>query len=211
MYYYVFSLEISTTIPACEAVVDVCFILDSSGSLKDDYNNEKYFLKKLAATFSISKSGSHAAVVTFSNKASLDIKLNDHFDENSFNKAVDQIPHMNSHTRIDLALRNALKIFEESNGARKTVPKLLFLITDGKHTSKYEEEKPVNVANEIRSKGIDIVAIGIGKEVSHIELVNVAGSNRNVFLVEDFKELIKGSFIKKVKQESCLLGMNILI
>ncbi|XP_012555856.2 uncharacterized protein LOC101239439 isoform X1 [Hydra vulgaris] len=198
--------ETSATIPACETVVDVGFILDSSGSLKNDYSNEKHFLKQLAATFSISKTGSHAAVVTFSDKATLDIKLSDCYDEISFNKAVDRIPHMNSNTRIDLALRYALKVFEESNGARRNVPKLLFLITDGKHTSNYEAENPVSVANELRNKGIDIVAIGVGKDVSFKELVSIAGSNRYVFLAEDFRDLTKASFSKRVRKESCLSG-----
>ena len=52
-------------VTACKAAVNVGFILDSSGSLRNDYQNEKNFLKKLVEEFDISKDGSRASVLTF--------------------------------------------------------------------------------------------------------------------------------------------------
>ena len=52
--------------PSCQTKVDVGFILDSSGSLKNDYDTEKNFLKALAASFGVSSDGARAGVVTFS-------------------------------------------------------------------------------------------------------------------------------------------------
>ena len=62
--------------PKCKAKVDVGFILDSSGSLRNDYQREKDFMKMLAAAFGISSDGSRASVITFSYYTELSIKVN---------------------------------------------------------------------------------------------------------------------------------------
>lgn len=82
-------------------------MLDSSGSLENNYVNEKYFLKTIASSFGISKDGTRAGVITFSYTAKNSIKMNDHYDVASFNAAVDEIPLMGYTTRIDRALRMA--------------------------------------------------------------------------------------------------------
>ena len=69
----------------CEALVDVGFILDSSGSLRNDYVKQKYFLKTLAAMFGVSSVGSRVGVVTFSYVSELSIKLSDYSNISSFN------------------------------------------------------------------------------------------------------------------------------
>ena len=75
------TLDQGNAVKKCRTVVDVGFILDSSGSLKDDYQNEKDFLKNLAGTFGISKDGSRASVITFSYYSDLSILFKDHFDQ----------------------------------------------------------------------------------------------------------------------------------
>ena len=59
--------------------MDVGFILDSSGSLRNDYQTEKDFLKSLAGAFGVSKDGSRASVLTFSFYAELSIKFKGKF------------------------------------------------------------------------------------------------------------------------------------
>lgn len=65
----------ASSTPSCEAVADVGFILDSSGSLKDEYHKEKLFIKVIARAFGISFHGSRAAVVTFSSDVEHSIKV----------------------------------------------------------------------------------------------------------------------------------------
>ena len=66
---------ITARAPTCSAKVDVGFILDSSGSLRNDYHNEKKFLNALVNAFGISREGSRAGVVTFSLRAEHSIKV----------------------------------------------------------------------------------------------------------------------------------------
>merc|ERR1712142_85877 len=103
----------------CKAKVDLGFVLDSSGSIANDYQNEKDFLKSVTAIFGVSKDESRAGVVTFCHSVEHSIKLKDHTDSASFNAAVDAIPLMGSVTRIDKALRlTQNELFTMENGAR---------------------------------------------------------------------------------------------
>ena len=74
----IFSVESSE--PSCNAVADVGFVLDSSGSLKDEYHKEKLFIKVIARAFGMSFHGSRAAVITFSSDVEHSIKVYELFD-----------------------------------------------------------------------------------------------------------------------------------
>ncbi|EDO30053.1 predicted protein, partial [Nematostella vectensis] len=92
--------------PRCPvAVVDICFILDASGSVSPiDFKQQKAFVKALAKTFLISPEKTRVAILSFSTIAKLNIKLTDFYDYKALTKAVDKIPYMGFTTRIDRAL-----------------------------------------------------------------------------------------------------------
>ena len=188
-------------------MVDVGFILDSSGSLKDYYDKEKDFLKSLAATFGVNANGSRAGVVTFSYNAEQSIKLNDYNDLSSFSGAVDNIALMGWRTRIDKALQVAQKsMFSLNNGGRVGVPKLLILLTDGTQTLDDDAVDPGIVADELRKEGIRIISVGIGNEVNTTELAHISGDINNVYSANSFDELVDAEFIRNVKQQGCDQG-----
>ena len=196
--------------PTCKAKVDVGFILDSSGSLRNDYQNEKNFLKKLAGAFGVSDDGSRSSVVTFSYYAEHSITFKDHKDITSFNAAVDAIPLMGSTTRIDKALRLTQKeMFKIDNGARPIAPKLLILLTDGSQTQDAGAENPGDIADEIRKSGINMIVIGIGKGTNQTELNHMAGGADNAFSAASFDELIGGDFIQTLTERSCVEGIKL--
>ena len=194
--------------PSCESVVDIGFILDSSGSLANDYDKEKDFLKTLAATFGVSDQGSRAGVITFSYYTEHSIKLNDYKDVTSFNAAVDKIPLMGSTTRIDKALRLTQKeMFSLANGARPGIPKVLILLTDGSQTQDAGAEDPGDVADELRKDGVNIIVVGIGQGVNTTELDHIAGGDKDKsFSAASFDELIGIEFINKIKESGCKVG-----
>ncbi|XP_057306435.1 collagen alpha-5(VI) chain-like isoform X2 [Hydractinia symbiolongicarpus] len=193
--------------PSCEAVVDVGFILDSSGSLRNEYGKEKNFLKSMATTFGISENGSRAGVVTFSYYTEHSIKLSDYTDLARFNEAVDRIPLMGRTTRIDKALRVAQKdLFSISNGGRPGVPKILILLTDGSQTPDADAEEPGDIADELRKQGITILVVGIGSGVNSTELAHIAGKTDNVFSAASFDQLVGNEFVDKIKEGGCAAG-----
>ena len=194
--------------PSCQTMVDIGFILDSSGSLRNDYDKEKSFLKALVATFGISTDGSRAGVITFSYNAEHSIKLDEHDNILSFNRAVDKIPMMGSTTRIDKALRLSQKeLFSISNGARPGIPKILVLLTDGSQTQDMNAEDPSVIADEMRKKGVRVLVVGIGDEVDKGELSRLGGGMGNVFTASSFDELVSSNFVNDVTETSCIVGM----
>ena len=198
--------------PTCKAKVDVGFVLDSSGSLRNDYSKEKDFLKALAATFGVSDDASRAGVVTFSYYTEHSIKLNDHTDLSSFNKAVDDIALMGSTTRIDKALRlTQQEMFSIANGGRPGVNKVLIVLTDGSQTQDAGAEDPGVVAEELRNSGIRVLAVGIGKGVNGTELARIAGDSKNVYSAASFDELISRDFLSKVNTAGCAEGMYLCL
>ena len=198
--------------PTCKAKVDVGFVLDSSGSLRNDYGTEKDFLKALAATFGVSDDGARAGVVTFSYYTEHSIKLNDHTSLSTFNEAVDKIPLMGSTTRIDKALRMTQKdMFSIANGGRPGVNKVLVVLTDGSQTQDAGAEDPGDVAEELRNEGIRVLTVGIGKGVNATELAHIAGGKSNVFSAASFDDLVSREFLDKVNTAGCKEGRWMVI
>ena len=211
VYYCLFFVFSAVIRPSCESIVDVGFILDSSGSLKEDYSKEKDFLKVLAGTFGVSANGSRAGVVTLSYYTEHSIKLNDHTDLSSFSAAVDKIPLMGSTTRIDKALRLTKKeMFSAANGGRTGVPKVVILLTDGSQTQDVGAEDPGDVADELRKDGINILVVGIGSGINATELAHIAGGASNSYTAASFEELLASDFVKKIKSDSCNAGEHAL-
>ena len=195
----------------CHAVADVGFILDSSGSLRDEYNKEKQFVKALASKFIIRGKGVRGSVVTFSSNAQLSIKFNDHDKTSTFNKAIDNIPLMGFETKIDRALRlTQSQMFTQNNGARAGVPKILILLTDTLQTEQRGAEDPTLVAEELRQSGIHLVVIGIGKGIKSSELSVIAGDSDHVFTAESFDELITNEFVNNISSTACKPGKFLL-
>lgn len=194
-----------TILEPCGAVsADLGFVLDASGSLKDRYNDEKYFLKTLASSFGISKNDVRASVVTFSSWPELSIKFSDHKTTDSFNSAVDAIPLMGYQTRIDKALQMVKsEMFTPENGARASIPKILILLTDGAQTKQTGYIDPAFPAEELRKAGVYLVVIGIGSKVDVAELKHMAGDTGTYYTAASFDELISDDFIRNISKTAC--------
>ena len=192
---------------SCQAVVDIGFILDSTGSVRVDYRKEKEFLKFFTSSFGVSSKGTRAGVVTFSNVSELSIKLNDHSDISSFHQAVDNIPLMGLTGKIDKALRLAQrKLFSLTNGGRVGVPKLLILLTDGSQAQDAGAADLKEIADELRADGIDILVVGVGSHIKKTELIQIAGNKQNMYIPTNFDELIASNFMSLIKKDTCEKG-----
>ncbi len=195
-------------VPYCKNIANIGFIVDSSGSLRRDYGKEKEFVKQLAESFEISRAGSRAGVVTFSNDAKLSIAMNQYTSVKDFNKAVDDEPLMGYTTRIDKALQLAKERLMV--GARSDAPRIVFLLTDGSQTkssnAKDPTPNPAIVAKQLREEGVQLIVIGIGKKVKVAELQAIAGNNANLYFAKDFDELKSRDFVQRISKASCENG-----
>ena len=196
----------------CRAIADVGFIVDSSGSLAREYSKEKEFVKSVADSLHISPDrGSQVAVVLFSFYSQLSIKFTDHTNANDFKRAVDALPLMRSTTRIDRALTTAYnEMFNEKNGMRVKVPKVLILLTDGEQTKGADAIPPEQVVQKFHDAGIKVIVIGIGTGVNSVELGKMVKSRENLYLAKSFDQLKSGQFVDNIIGSTCLeTGMPI--
>ena len=198
--------------PICDKVMNVGFILDSSENVKDKYDVEKSFMKKLAASFGVSPDGSKASVIAYSDVADINIKFTDNDDVESFSDAVDKIPFMNSKSRIDKALELADKaMFRQSNGAKPGVVDVLIILTTGTESDDEDAVNPASIAEEMIKTGVNIITVGIGPSVNKDRLGAITGDEANVFMTASFDDLADPALVKKINEHACQKGMVLSI
>jgi len=187
--------------PSCSSVADIAFILDSSDSLRTEYQKEKDFLKRVVSTFGLSEDGFRAGVVTFSYGADISLKFDDHYDSDSFNRAVDDIPLVGSTTRIDLALQKTEELFTKENGARVYASEFVVLITDGSQTAAADAPDPCALTDQMRREGKTVIVMGIGPNTDQKALQCMAGGPAHLHKAKNFDELLKGSYVNEIQNE----------
>ena len=191
----------------CRGLADVGFVVDSSGSLRNDYGKEKTFVKSLADKLGISSTGSHAGIVLFSDRAEVKMKFSEKNDAVEFKRTVDELPLFGKTTRIDKALQLAHgTLFRPENGLRTDVPQLLIVLTDGAQTNAADAVAPSEAILPFHESGIKVVVIGVGSGVKKDELSSMVKSKDDLYLAKDFSQLISSQFIDNITAASCQSG-----
>lgn len=182
-------LSFSLAPPPCSTPVDLAFIIDSSGSIgRTNYKKQKNFVKEVAKTFGLSPNGSRAAMVLYSNSASVKARFGQYTDPKEFDGAVDSLPYERGLTRIDKALDlTARDVFAQS---RSGVPKIAMLITDGTQTAAADAKGLREASEPLRQAGVRVLAVGVGKGVDREELRLVTESDEDVVVAADFEDLL---------------------
>ena len=183
------------------------FILDASANVKGNYQKEKDFMKRLAASFGISQNGTKASVIAYSDIAENNIKFKDHQDIQSFWDTTDKIPLLNSKSRIDKALKLAdSDMFTLANGAKPAVTNLLIILTTGTQSTDADFEDPVAIAEQMVKSGVNVLVVGIGSNVNENRLRAMAGDDAKVFMVGSFDDLADPALVKDIGQVACQTG-----
>ena len=89
---------------------------------------------------------------------------------------MDDIPLMGSTTRIDTALRMVQdEMYEEENGARKDVPRILILLTDGSQTQAPDAEDPGKLPYSLKFR-LPFIFASRKLEEANFEPLKLSGS-----------------------------------
>ena len=137
--------------------MDIGIIIDSSSSVRrDNYEKVKAFLSLLVDKMHISYRLSRVAVLHYNHRANLDWDFNSdraiYIAKNAaaLKKAILNLKYQPGGTRTDKALdKSKEEMFKVDQGQRHDVPHVLFVLTDGKTSSRskpYQEVlKPFKV------------------------------------------------------------------
>ena len=173
-------------VSVCHAKVDLVFILDASGSVGlNNFELMKTFTKNLLKSADIDNDYVRVGVNVFSNYNKVVFNLNTYDNKNDVFDAIDAVPYEGASTFLQEALDTVrTEMFTEVNGDRDDVQNVAIVVTDG-----VSQGNPIQSADEAKSEGIHIFAIGIGSNLDTVQLEGIANNPADMFLIENFDAL----------------------
>ena len=164
--------------------------MDSSDSIgTENYDKQKSLIISIARSFGISHNTSRAALMQYSDSASVYLQLGDSLSTRDFERAVHKMSHRQGPPRMDKAFDVAFT--DVLPHARRGIPKIAFVVANGKQASD-EDVKALDVASEpLRRAGFKVIALGVGTEVDTEELKSMVNDDdEHIMSADSYDELI---------------------
>ena len=186
---------------ACTSNLDVAFIIDGSGSIRDanptdqSYDNWNLlltFVANVADNLPVSVTGTHVGAVVFSDIGEVLFPLSRYTNRAAVRAAIldTSYPGGNTNTSGGLYLART-RVFSPQNGDRPNVPNIAIVLTDGKST--FDQEKTIPFAQDLRNDGAEVVVVGVTNSVDEDELRLMSSlpqrQHENYFTSANFQEL----------------------
>lgn len=163
-------------------LVDIVFVLDSSGSIKPpNWKRLLSFTKNVTDNFRIGPQYTRVGVVVYGNKAKPVFHLNKYSDKKLLGDAILGIRYLDQNTNTSGGIRVMHQdMFTAANGDRPNAPNIAIVVTDGEST--FDKNLTIPEANKARDKNIIIIAIGIGEKISEDELQGIGNKPAKDFV-----------------------------
>uniref|UniRef100_A0A8C6UGW9 Collagen type XIV alpha 1 chain n=1 Tax=Neogobius melanostomus TaxID=47308 RepID=A0A8C6UGW9_9GOBI len=177
-----------------EAKADLAFLVDGSWSIGDDnfLKITRFLYSTMGSLDLIGPDGTQVAIAQFSDDARTEFQLSSYSNKEVLLEAIQKIRYKGGNTKTGRAIKHVKEsIFSPEAGARKGVPKVLVVLTDGR-----SQDDVNKVSKEMQMEGYIIFAIGFA-DADYGELVNIASkpSDRHVFFVDDLDA------VKKIEEQ----------
>lgn len=187
----------------CQASINLAFVIDASGSIeasgRGNFKRCLNFVKRLVASFKISRRYTHVGVVVYSSRARKVFGFNRYYRKRQLMKAIDRVPYFRRGTRTGYALSYAQRyLFRGRSRRRKD---LLIVMTDGKSGDRVRGR-----ALALHRSGIVTFAVGIGKNYNVRQLIQIASSRKHVY-VAGFRNL--PNIVRVIKSKACKGGRSV--
>ena len=191
----------------CQSYPDIVFVIDSSGSIKlFPFQQALNFTADLVSEFRIGKDFTRIGVITYNSDVitSEQIELNRFYDASELSAAIRGIQYTRGGTRTGRAIQYATDtMFNTSNGARNDGrSRVGIVLTDGR-----SHDDVIEPSNAAHNASINLIAIGISNGIDENELLAIAGSPDQVYLVDMFVDL--PSFSASIETASCLSAVSL--
>uniref|UniRef100_A0A3P9I2Q1 VWFA domain-containing protein n=1 Tax=Oryzias latipes TaxID=8090 RepID=A0A3P9I2Q1_ORYLA len=175
---------------------DLVFLIDSSGSIyPQDYEKMKDFMKFVISRSFIGRNEVHVGVLQFSSSPQPEFDLRSFFSKEEMLQAIDGMQQLGGGTLTGDALTAVSQYFDSALGGRPHLQQRLVVVTDGQ-----AQDEVRGPAEALREKGVKIYAIGVGANMTQLEIM--AGQDKSkVFFVDNFAAL-EGLY-KNISKELC--------
>uniref|UniRef100_A0A7E4W6U9 VWFA domain-containing protein n=1 Tax=Panagrellus redivivus TaxID=6233 RepID=A0A7E4W6U9_PANRE len=170
----------------CLPKLDLVFLLDTSGSLEQIYQEHVRWAVSLVDSLQIEPDAVQVAAVQYAGFPLTEFALGTYPTVEDIRAHLQQINFQSGVTRTGYALRKAeAELFREERGARKDALKVIILFTDG-----LSIDDPLKPAAQLREiKGVKIYVVSVGTDGFESEMSRIAGNKENVFGPNDLPRL----------------------
>ena len=183
--------------------MDLCLVIDSSGSIRDNnppggtpdnYELQLSFLANLIAAFNIGPDGTRVGAIIFSEQVILEFTLSQYDNSDAIVQAILASPYLGETTNTPEALRQTkLQCFNVATGDRPNVPNLAIVVTDGVPFPADRRTPALDEAMALRDTGASIISIGITDAIDEDFLKGMSSApqllGQNYFTATNFDVL----------------------
>jgi len=157
-------------------IIDLVFVLGATSNVQGSWSNILTFVNSIVNGLSISSSGVHVGVTTFSDNAQNPILLNTFTDKGQLMNAISSLSFLGGGSNLYSGLTAAQTTqFTTSNGDRSGVRNVVVFITGSASSTNNAQVIPAARLLEQQS-GAKIYAIGATTNVNITEIVNIASA-----------------------------------
>ncbi len=199
----------------CETEVDLCFIIDSSGSIRDNnpsdgsfdnWDLQLDFLSRLVGSFTIGPDATRVGAVIFSEDTRLVFALNTYTTAEEVQQAIKNLAYMGQTTNTPQALiETRMQCFSPARGDRPDVQNLAIIVTDGLPFPPERRQPAISEAGALRATGATMIAIGVTDVIDADFLKEMSSppqiEGQNYFTASDFNAL--RAITKTVVEGTC--------
>ena len=188
------------TVDCTDSHIDLVFVLDSSGSIRDqnddgqpdNYDLMLQFMANIVDDLDIGPEATQVGLVRFSDIGELMFPLGRYSTKQALREQILATSYIGSNTNTSGGLYVMYsEAFTEANGDRPGIPNVGVVITDGFSTT--DNQSTVPNAVRARQMGIELFAVGITNNINLQELRLISSEpqleNVNYFVSDDFATL----------------------
>ena len=185
-------------------MVDIAFVVDSSGSIKEkgegNWDLVLSFVAAVVNRFTIGRDQVRAALVRYGENANVEFFLNEYYNNAQMVVRVLSTGYLDERTNTAHGIQVLNEqVFQPNNGDRNGVDNVGIIITDGE--SNVRAEDVAGQAAAARARGIRLIAVGVTDSVNMDELNSIVDNPADVITVQDFSTLI--SRLDEILQFAC--------
>ena len=183
--------------------MDLCFIIDSSGSIRDNnppsgnpdnWELQLEFLADLVGAFTVAPDATRVGAIVFSEDVRLVFPLDRYPNAAEVQNAILGIPYMGQTTNTPEALiQTRNQCFNPATGDRPDVINLAIIVTDGLPFPSSRRDPAIAEAAALRNTGVTMIAIGITSVIDEDFLKEMSSppqvENQNYFAATSFDAL----------------------
>ena len=167
---------------------DIVFAVDGSRRVDETmFGKMKKLIKASLKSYNISAPETIVALVQFGGDTEIKLTLNQGTNLGTVEKSVNELARVGGPRRMNKALRVIRKdIFDSLK--RNDAQRVVVLFTTGKNSGDGTGELP-SVARDLRSRGVEVIVVVVGKENDLKEIESITGKKGNAISVGDVNKL----------------------